>query len=57
MNIFNKRQLKDIDFNRWLLISLILVVVGLLLALVVAPEVTQCVVKYVRLELKWLLVK
>lgn len=46
-SIFNKRQLKDIDFNRWLLISLALMVVGLLLALLIAPEVTQCIVKYV----------
>ncbi|XP_063708643.1 sensory neuron membrane protein 1-like [Culicoides brevitarsis] len=48
-NIFRalkKRQLKDIDYNRWLLISSILMVVGLLMALLIAPEVTQCVVKY-----------
>lgn len=50
MSIFNKRQLKDIDFNRWLLISLALIVVGLLLALLIAPEITQCVVKYVSPE-------
>lgn len=46
-HIFKQRQLRDIDYNRYLVISLIVLGIGLLIALLIGPEITQCVVKYV----------